>query len=478
MDGYDRGFRQGGSGRGIDRFNYDYVYGANPEAYRRPGPQGQGYGGNFGARDYAGDEVGSYAREFGVWEGQGSGQYGGAPSGGQFGRGGSYTGRDGFGGGTFVGSEGGFASMYGSSPDVGFPRGYSDAGPGRAGYSGGFGGGNSGGGYGGYSGGGYGGYSGGGYGQGGYGGGSAQGGGHGGGGYGGGGYSQGGGYGYGGGFGGSNQGGGYGGYSQGGGARGGQGGFGGGTFVGSEGGFASMYGSSPDTGFGGTGRGRFADDYSGDYRGGRGTGGPAYEQGSYGYGFGRMGGYARDFGGGAGYDTGFGRGAWQRSYGGYDAGYGDFGARSGGMGGYDTGIGGGGPAREPFMPEEAYQRHPEYDQPRQNRGMDTVGYGYAEAGGDDLGDQEILLLVRGRLQQDAWLDPEKIQVEVEEGVVTLTGEVADFMEARYAWDDAWESPGVRGVVNNITVRTDLPHPQHGDVVPQSAGHQVPSSEAS
>jgi hypothetical protein len=67
---------------------------------------------------------------------------------------------------------------------------------------------------------------------------------------------------------------------------------------------------------------------------------------------------------------------------------------------------------------------------------------------------------------------------VEEGVVTLTGEVADFMEARYAWDDAWESPGVRGVVNNITVRTDLPHPQHGDVVPQSAGHQVPSSEAS
>jgi len=61
--------------------------------------------------------------------------------------------------------------------------------------------------------------------------------------------------------------------------------------------------------------------------------------------------------------------------------------------------------------------------------------------------------------------------------VTLTGDVGDFMEARYAWDDAWESPGVRGVINNLTVRTDLPHPAHQDVVPQSGGDQIRSSDA-
>jgi hypothetical protein len=47
------------------------------------------------------------------------------------------------------------------------------------------------------------------------------------------------------------------------------------------------------------------------------------------------------------------------------------------------------------------------------------------------------------------------------------------MEARYAWDDAWETEGVRGVVNSLTVRTDVPNAQpHGDVVPQSSGERA------
>jgi osmotically-inducible protein OsmY len=63
-------------------------------------------------------------------------------------------------------------------------------------------------------------------------------------------------------------------------------------------------------------------------------------------------------------------------------------------------------------------------------------------------------------------------------VVTLTGEVDDFLKARYAWDDAWEAEGVRGVVNNLTVRADLPQaPTHGDVVPQSAGDRTSPDEA-
>ncbi|HEX9108270.1 MAG TPA: BON domain-containing protein [Longimicrobiales bacterium] len=71
-----------------------------------------------------------------------------------------------------------------------------------------------------------------------------------------------------------------------------------------------------------------------------------------------------------------------------------------------------------------------------------------------MSDEDVLDSVRENLFQDTFIDPDRIEVEVERGVVTLRGEVDDFLEARYAWDDAWESPGVRGVINNLTVRTD------------------------
>jgi len=84
-----------------------------------------------------------------------------------------------------------------------------------------------------------------------------------------------------------------------------------------------------------------------------------------------------------------------------------------------------------------------------------------------MSDSEIREAVLENLFQDSWVDPERIDVEVENGVVTLTGEVRDFMEARYVWDDAWESPGVRGVINNLTVRTDIPRDEME--LPQTAG---------
>ncbi len=71
-----------------------------------------------------------------------------------------------------------------------------------------------------------------------------------------------------------------------------------------------------------------------------------------------------------------------------------------------------------------------------------------------MDDEDVRESVRENLFQDTFVDPERIDVEVERGVVTLRGEVDDFLQARYAWDDAWESPGVRGVINNLTVRTD------------------------
>jgi hypothetical protein len=159
----------------------------------------------------------------------------------------------------------------------------------------------------------------------------------------------------------------------------------------------------------------------------------------------------------------------------YGAAYEQYGGRASQGRGYDAGWGGrGGLAREPFMPDEAYRRHPEYRQPRQPREWEA----HQHELGQDAGDEQVRASVYRRMRADAWLDPERISVQVEDGVVTLTGEVDDFLKARYAWDDAWEAEGVRGVVNNLTVRADQPHaPTHGDVVPQSAGGSTTADDA-
>ena len=84
-----------------------------------------------------------------------------------------------------------------------------------------------------------------------------------------------------------------------------------------------------------------------------------------------------------------------------------------------------------------------YNDPRDARG--------SRRGGVHLADDEIREAVREYLFKDSFVDPNAVEVEVEDGVVTLRGEVADFMQARYVWDDAWETPGVRGVINHLTV---------------------------
>lgn len=127
----------------------------------------------------------------------------------------------------------------------------------------------------------------------------------------------------------------------------------------------------------------------------------------------------------------------------------------------------GGYARAPFIPEQVYRRHPEMNRPPSRRG-ERWGYEIDDAG-MDLPDGQILEMVRRRLYEDVWLDVDRIDVEVEDGVVTLRGEVDDFLEVRYAWDDAWETEGVRGVVTQLVVRADEPRPTtHGDLVPQTA----------
>lgn len=115
---------------------------------------------------------------------------------------------------------------------------------------------------------------------------------------------------------------------------------------------------------------------------------------------------------------------------------------------YDRGY-----ARTPFVPESEYRAHPEFDRPRRVSSGRWSERGYTAIYGD-IDDDEIRSTVEQNLQQDGWVSADSIQVSVEDQVVTLTGEVGDYLEARYAWDDAWETMGVRGVINNLTVRLD------------------------
>lgn len=167
-------------------------------------------------------------------------------------------------------------------------------------------------------------------------------------------------------------------------------------------------------------------------------------------------GYDGGFSGPRGYDRGVYGGAYEQYGGGYPR------RGGGGWGGYAAEY-----AERPFLPPETYRRHPELDREPGPRG-DRWGYEMDDLGAE-LGDREILAMVRRRLFEDVWLDVDAIDVEVEDGIVTLSGEVDDYMEARYAWDDAWETEGVRGVVNHLAVRVDRASPDpHGDLLPQSA----------
>jgi hypothetical protein len=67
-------------------------------------------------------------------------------------------------------------------------------------------------------------------------------------------------------------------------------------------------------------------------------------------------------------------------------------------------------------------------------------------------DTDVHRDVQDALFYDTWVDAQRITVEVEEGRVTLRGELASDQEVRYACDDAWSVAGVREVVNGLGVR--------------------------
>jgi osmotically-inducible protein OsmY len=208
----------------------------------------------------------------------------------------------------------------------------------------------------------------------------------------------------------------------------------------------------PAPGFGGVGPGSgYGLDYGRGFPGGRPRGarvGGGIVSGGRGFGGGRPDGPDRGqaYGQGGRYEGDF-RGRTQR---GPAAEWG--GGRSGGQG-YDA------PA--------AGTRHAGQERP--GSGRQDAGR-WRQGGGRD--DEDIREAVRENLFQDSWVDPRRIEVQVSNGVVTLTGEVRDFMEARYAWDDAWDTEGVHGVINNLTVRTDVPRANAPQAQSTGTGEQA------
>jgi hypothetical protein len=99
-----------------------------------------------------------------------------------------------------------------------------------------------------------------------------------------------------------------------------------------------------------------------------------------------------------------------------------------GQGSFDRGR----PEGSPFYPP--YQRY----------GREAESSGWRN-------DDEVRQAVRQALVEDRWLDSSRIEVNVKDGVVTLSGQVAGHLEARYAWDDAWDARGVEGVINRLAV---------------------------
>lgn len=142
------------------------------------------------------------------------------------------------------------------------------------------------------------------------------------------------------------------------------------------------------------------------------------------------------------YDAGWGR----DSGGGYDAGYRGFGGGYGGgpagYRGYDRGYGGGAgeewadvPLGASIYGPERYGLGPYHERLRKRRRPDA----------------ELREEVEEALFYDTWVDAERIQVEVKEGIVTLRGELPSYDEIRYATDDAWDVEGVLGVRSELTV---------------------------
>jgi osmotically-inducible protein OsmY len=69
----------------------------------------------------------------------------------------------------------------------------------------------------------------------------------------------------------------------------------------------------------------------------------------------------------------------------------------------------------------------------------------------DINDEILANQVRDGIDLNPYVQAQEIQVSVNEGIVTLSGNVQSYLESTEAHDAALHTRGVRGIVNNITV---------------------------
>lgn len=67
-------------------------------------------------------------------------------------------------------------------------------------------------------------------------------------------------------------------------------------------------------------------------------------------------------------------------------------------------------------------------------------------------DGGIKAMLVDRLRVNEHTKDEELKVDVKQGVVILGGEVSGWLAKRAAGDDAWDTPGVADVSNQIVVR--------------------------
>ncbi|MBM7786523.1 BON domain-containing protein [Tenggerimyces flavus] len=95
-------------------------------------------------------------------------------------------------------------------------------------------------------------------------------------------------------------------------------------------------------------------------------------------------------------------------------------------------------------------------------------------GGDrEPSDGEIKSTVVERLKQNPHTKDDTIKVDVKQRVVVLGGDVSSWLAKRAAGDDAWDTPGVVDVSNQLRPPTDLPTSPATDADPDRAELMVP-----
>ena len=82
---------------------------------------------------------------------------------------------------------------------------------------------------------------------------------------------------------------------------------------------------------------------------------------------------------------------------------------------------------------------------------DRYYYGWYDAPPVPPTDGDIKSMVVDRLRENPFTKPFDLKVDVKQGVVVLGGDVGTTIAKRAAGDDAWDTPGVVDVSNQLVV---------------------------